>query len=86
MNSLQGITDFVELTAFDVRDNAFDLVLACSLACVVGILQKRLACRFRLRQPVQLGRTLTFELEQPGLKKLGENNTLVARKVGRRLH
>ena len=76
MNALQGVADFAELAAVDVRNNTFDLMLASALARVVGVLQERLARRFSLCQPMKLRHAITFEPGQAGLQHVGENDAL----------
>ena len=39
VDSVQGVAEGLELVAVDIRDDAFDLVLARSLTRIIGVLQ-----------------------------------------------
>ena len=82
IEALQGLVDRIELVTVDVRDRSFNLVRAGALGRVVGVLQKRLACRIDLRQALQLRLARAFQLDQPGLQQVCQCDALFLRKVG----
>jgi hypothetical protein len=65
MNALQSVANFIVLCTINIRDDSLNLVLASALTCIVGVLQQCLACRFGLRQTMQLRRAIAFKVGQP---------------------
>ena len=77
VHALQRIADGLELAAVDVRNDAFDLVLAGSLARVVSVLQQCLACCRRLGLALQLRRALALQIQQPTLQQIRQHRSLI---------
>jgi hypothetical protein len=80
VDSLQGVADGLELDAVDIRDDAFDFVLARSLTRVIGVLQQCLACYLDLGSVMQFRPAFKLQAGQPGLQQTRQRGTLFSRK------
>ena len=84
--ALQRIADGLELAAVDVRNDAFDLVLARPLTSVVSVLQQCLPCRLNLGLALQLRRALALQAQQPTLQQVRQHRSLILGKLNYGCH